>query len=320
MHSENVIERVKMSIIDLDQAIENGVRSSGAVYIQSQPQVRSGRKDDFMVGRFVNQEQDVEFKIWEEQIFSTVLTHGPGVYEAEVIGSEFNNQIYLTVLSIKKEKDYPIKKQDFLPNVEEGKVERLWDDARETLSSLGVSDKCWKLLDKILNSPIIGDRFWIEGAATNHHDNLIGGLAHHSIKMLRILATLIDNEEYLDPHVDLLTMGTVLHDIGKVFEYNDLEMAKYWYSNHRARGLEYLAEFRDEIMSLYNEKFYRNLQSIIIGHHGDYGDRPTTVACAIVHYIDTIESQVTDLIQMEKKSHDGRIFVKDWGYLAGLNY
>ncbi len=309
-----------MAIIDLTEAKQRGARSLGAVYIQSQPQIRSGKKDDFMVGRFVNKDQDVEFKIWEERIYRPVLEHGTGVYEAEVVGSEFNNQVYLTVQRIEKQEDTSIGKHDFLPSVKPGKVDQLWKDATSRLSAVGVSKECWVLIDKIVNSPIIGDRFWVEGAATSHHDNLIGGLAHHSIKMLKLLAVLIENDDYLKEHADLLTMGTLLHDIGKVFEYDDLEMAQYWYSNHRARGIEYIAEFRDEIMATYDERFYRQLQSVIIGHHGDYGDRPTTVACAIVHYIDTIESQVTDLIQMEEKSSDKRIFVRDWGYLAGLNY
>lgn len=309
-----------MAIINLDVAKERGVRSTGSVYIQSQPQIRSGKRDDFMVGKFVNKDQEVDFKIWEEYIFAPVMQYGPGVYEAEVVGSEFNNQIYLTVQKIELQNDRSINKHDFLPSVEEGKNEAIWEDARRRLSNAGTSDACWDLLDKMLNSPEIGDRFWVEGAATNHHDNLIGGLAHHSIKMLRILAVLIENDDYLVPHADLLTMGTVLHDIGKVWEYDDLEMGDYWYSNHRARGIEYIASFKDEIMSTYNEAFYRHLQSVIIGHHGDYGDRPTTVAAAIVHHIDTVESQVTDYIQMEKKAHDKRIFIKDWGYLAGLEY
>lgn len=309
-----------MAILDLEKATERGLRTSGAVYILSEPQLRSGKKDDYMVGKFVNKNQEVEFKIWNEPIFKTVLENGTGVYEAEVVGSEFNNQIYLTVQNIEVQKNDKLSKHDFLPSVEKDRVEEIFNGAKEHLTKLGVSEKCWELLDEITNSEIIGNRFWIEGAATSHHDNVIRGLAHHSSKMLRILAVLIDNDDYLKKHADLLTIGTFLHDIGKVFEYNDLEMSEYWYANHRARGIEYLAEFKDKIIEAYDEKFYRQLQSVIIGHHGDYGDRPTTVACAIVHYVDTIESQVTDLVQKEKTSTDKRIFVRDWGYLAGLEY
>lgn len=309
-----------MAVIDLDEALTRGRRSRGAVYINVAPQVRSGKKNDFMVGRFLNKDQEVEFKIWEEYIFAPVLENGPGIYEAEVEGSEYNGQTYLTVLRIEKELDPAITKRDFLESISQEHILSLWSRAKQSLNALGAGETCWMLIDQIINAPEIRGRFMNEGAAISHHDSLIGGLAHHTLKMLRLLAVLIEDNEFLQEHVDLLTMGVFLHDIGKVFEYRELEMGPYWYANHRVQGIEYLAKFKEDIIAAYDESFYRQLQSIIIGHHGEYGDRPTTVAAGIVHYIDTLESQVTELVDLEKKSSDSRIYVRDWGYLAGLNY
>lgn len=309
-----------MAIIDLDEALTRGRRSIGSVYINVAPQVRSGKKNDFMVGRFLNKDQDVEFKIWEEYIFAPVLEHGTGVYEAEVEGSEYNGQTYLTVLRIEKALNPELSKRDFLENVPQDKILKMWQKAKLSLNAVGATDLCWMLIDQIINAPEIKGRFMSEGAAISHHDSLIGGLAHHTLKMLRILAVMIEDNEFLQDHVDLLVMGVFLHDIGKVFEYRELEMGPYWYANHRVQGIEYLAKFKTDIVAAYNESFYRQLQAIIVGHHGEYGDRPTTVAAGIVHYIDTAESQVTELTDLEKKSSDSRIFVRDWGYLAGLNY
>ncbi len=311
---------MKMAVINLDEALERGRKSKGAVLINQSPQIRSGKKNDFMVGRFVNQGQDVEFKIWEEYIFAPVLEHGPGIYEAEVEGSEFNGQTYLTVYKIEKALDPALSKRDFLNSIDKKYLMELWAATKVRLKSVGATDTCWALVDQIINHPDIKGRFLFEGAAITHHDNLIGGLAHHTLKMLKILSMVIENNDYLREHTDLLTLGIFVHDIGKVFEYNELEMAPYWYASHRVQGIEYLAKFKDAIIAAYDEAFYRQIQSIISGHHGEYGDRPTTVAAGIVHYIDTLESQVTELISLEKKSSDKRIFVRDWGYLAGLNY
>ncbi len=309
-----------MAIINLEEALERGKRSKGAVFINMPPQVRSGKKNDFMVGRFVNKGQDVEFKIWEEAIFAPVLEHGPGVYEADMEGSEFNGQTYLTVFRIEKQLDPSLSKRDFLDSIDKQFLMDFWAVTKQRLMSLGATETCWALVDKIINDPAIRGRFMYEGAAISHHDNIIGGLAHHTLKMLRILATVIENNKYLEEHVDVLTIGIFAHDIGKVFEYNELEMAPYWYAGHRIQGIEHLAKFREDIVAAYDESFYRQVQSIISGHHGEYGDRPSTVAAGIVHYIDTLESQVTELVDLEKKSSDGRIFIRDWGYLAGLNY
>lgn len=309
-----------MAIINLDEALTRGRKSQGAVYINLPPQVRSGKKNDFMVGRFLNKDQEVEFKIWDELIFAPVLENGPGVYEAELEGSEYNGQTYLTVHRIEKQLDPSITKREFLDSVPQAYLMDMWQSTKKRLDDLGATDTCWALVDTIINAPEIKGRFMYEGAAISHHDSIIGGLAHHTLKMLRILVSVIENSDFLTEHVDLLTMGVFLHDIGKIFEYRELEMAPYWYANHRVQGIEYLVKFRDDIITAYDESFYRQIQSIIIGHHGEYGDRPATVAAGIIHYIDTLESQVTELIDAEKKSADSRIYVRDWGFLAGLNY
>lgn len=306
-----------MAILDLKKALELGRVSCGSVLINHQPQIRSGKRNDFMLGRFVNGADSVEFKIWEERTYRPVLNHGVGIYQVEVEGSEYNGS-YLTVRKIGIESDKNIKMSDFLQALPEETILNLKADAYTAAAAAGVTQKALDLLDDLLNDPELEGRFWLEGAAVRHHDNQVRGLAHHSLKMLEILATLLKRQPLLQAHADLLAIGVVLHDIGKVWEYDNLTMSEYWYSNHRARGLEYLACRKDKIIGTYDEKFYRHLQAIILGHHGDFGDRPTTVACAVVHYIDTLESQVTGMLEELQRSPDERIFIKDWGYLAGF--
>ncbi|WEG36806.1 HD domain-containing protein [Amygdalobacter nucleatus] len=304
-------------ILDLQKALELGRVSAGLVYVNSMPQVRQGKRNDFMVGKFVNGSDSVEFKIWEERTFKTVLNHGVGIYEVEVEGSEFNGS-YLTVRKINVSSDKTVKSSDFLAALPKELIDNLQARAYKAAQAAGVSDKAIKLLDELLNAPELDGRFFVEGAAVSHHDNQVRGLAHHSFKMLEILATILTQHPNLQAQADLLALGVTLHDVGKVWEYDELSMSEYWYSNHRARGLEYLAMKKDLIMANYDEKFYRQMQAIIIGHHGDYGDRPETVACAIVHFIDTLESQVTGMLEDLNRSVDNRIFIKDWGYLAGF--
>lgn len=306
-----------MEILNLQKALELGRVSAGLVYVNNMPQVRQGKKNDFMVGKFVNGASSVEFKIWEERTFKTVLNHGIGIYEVEVEGSEFNGS-YLTVRRINISTDKTVKNSDFLQALPVELIANLQKKAYEQAKAAGVSDKGLELLDTLLHAPELDGRFFLEGAAISHHDNQIRGLAHHSFKMLEILATILTQHEELKAQADLLALGVTLHDVGKVWEYNELSMSEYWYSNHRARGLEYLAFKKDLIVAAYDEKFYRQMQAIIMGHHGDYGDRPTTIACAIVHYIDTLESQVTGMLEDLNRSVDNRIFIKDWGYLAGF--
>lgn len=304
-----------MAIIDLLNALVKDTVSRGSVFVAEPAQVRSGRKNDFCVGQFSDKATQVEFKIWEEAIFSPVVQNGPGVYDVEVVGSEYNDQKYLTVRSIQPSTS-GYKKSDFLDQIPDFLLEANWRDVLTELRKVGLTDELIRLIDLTISHPSLDDRFRTEGAAIKHHDNKIGGLFHHTTKMLRILHTIILNNPELSASVDLLTYGIVVHDIGKVFEYDNLSVSETWYASHRVRGIELLASIKEEIVSRFGESFYRQVQSIVSEHHGEFGDRPNTVAAALVHYIDVLESQVTGLIQLQKlPANADRVLSRDWGYL-----
>lgn len=306
-----------MAILNLQEAAENGKVSQGVVLINNPPMVRSGKKGDYMVGQFASAEGTYEFKIWEEEIFSVIQAYGTGLYDVEVIGAEFNG-FYFTIRRAESYTDSAVSKYDFLPRIPREQINQQWKKTITRLRSLGVSEHCWQLVQQILADSELAGRFVIEGAAVFHHDNKIGGLVNHTTKMLNILAALLENNPELVECADLLAFSIVMHDIGKVFEYQDLAPAEFWYSNHRIRGIEFLSKYKDEIIDLYDEVFYRHVQSVIAGHHGEYGDRPTSVTAGIVHYIDTLESQTTGLIEAVLDCKTDRIRYTDWGFLEPL--
>lgn len=306
-----------MTILDLKTATELGQVSAGSVLIASPPQIRQGKHNEFMVGNFTTPEGTAEFKIWEERTFAVVRDKGPGIYDVEVEGSEYNG-IYLTVRRIQPTSNPDWIKSDFLPTIPREQLTQLWQKVRPRLQAQGVTDQAWQLLEAMLADPQLEGRYVIEGAAIYYHDNRVGGLLNHTGKMLNILAAVLENLPALQASADLLFLGIALHDLGKVFEYRDLGLGEYWYANHRIRGIEFIAGYKDEIITTYDEAFYRQLQTIIMGHHGDYGDRPTTVAAGIVHYIDTLESQTTSMLESQAESQDGRLRFGDWGWLQGI--
>ncbi|MDI9490485.1 MAG: HD domain-containing protein [Clostridiaceae bacterium] len=306
-----------MPILNLTEAAVKGKVSEGTVLINAVPSIRSGKKNDFMVGNFLSQDAQFEFRVWEEEIYSTIQAHGSGIYDVEVIGSEYNG-FYFTVRRVEVSRNENISKHDFLPKIPADQIKNNWRNAMAKLRDLGTTEACWQLIQTVLNAPELEGRFTIEGAAIYYHDNKIGGLVNHTTKTLNILAAILENNPELQECADLLAFAVTVHDIGKVFEYDDLAPAKYWYANHRVRGIEFIALFKDAIIDLYDETFYRQVQSVISGHHGDFGDRPTSIAAAIVHYIDTLESQTTGLLQSMLQTKSDQIRFGDWGFLEPL--
>ena len=225
-----------MDILDLTQAIERGRVSRGLVLINSKPDLRSGKRDDYMTGDFYLNGQTFTFRIWDKDIYQIVIEYGPGIYMAETVGSDFNGP-YLPVRSLALYPGQELPRHAIMGGIPQNQLLQGLDDVRQRLDAVGVSQDCWELVKLALSHPSLQGRFLVEGAAVRHHDNVIGGLANHTTKMLRILAAILANNPELSASADLLTFSIFMHDIGKIFEYQDLGVAEYWFAYHRVRGI-----------------------------------------------------------------------------------
>ncbi len=307
-------------ILDLQEALTLDLISSGIVYMNTEASIRQGRNGkDFMVGKFMDVSGEVEFKAWSADIFKPLLS-GSGLYVVRVRGSAYNGSQYLTLEKASTYTGGNINASMFYPSLDTHYVNNLYKTVVLRLKENGVSDRCFHLFKQVISQDhFVKERFFFEGAAMRHHDNKIHGLLHHTTKMLNVLVSVLQIYPELKAHADLLAFGILLHDIGKIWEYNNLAEGEYWYANHRIRGIEFLAEHKDSIVAEYNEEFYRQMQCIISGHHGEFADRPKTVATAIIHYIDLLESQITGFIEgLAQQGSGNKVRTMEWGYLQGL--
>lgn len=306
-----------MTILNLNDAITPGKASSGLVWLRDEPHLRPGRRP-YLVGDFQYLESSIQFRTWEEEVIRHLQEWGPGIYRVEVVGQEYNGRVYLNVQAAYRYDKDEVTKTDFQARISAERLQANWDNVLALLSKRGLTPVGRDLCDAVIRDEALRGRFMTEGAAIRHHDNVVGGLWNHTTKMLHLLVALLDNNPDLRPHSDLLAFSITVHDIGKVFEYDGLEPGPYWYANHRVRGLEFLVTWRSRLIEIYDETFYRQVQSVIAGHHGEYGDRPTTVAAALVHQIDATESFVTELLREQRLETRDRLYHETFGFLAKL--
>ena len=59
-----------------------------------------------------------------------------------------------------------------------------------------------------------------------------------------------------------------------------------------------LYDHKDLIVEKKGEQFFNQLVSILSQHHGEYGERPRTVASYVVHLIDCLEANLTTINSM----------------------
>ena len=63
-------------------------------------------------------------------------------------------------------------------------------------------------------------------------------------------------------------------------------------------GVLILEPHKDDIIHLMGKDFYMDLLAIISQHHGEWGERPRTVASVVVHLLDSLESSISTINEM----------------------
>lgn len=90
----------------------------------------------------------------------------------------------------------------------------------------------------------------------------------------------------------------MFHDLGKIREMNLGVYQNCSKVTHRFLGIEYLAQLKEMIVTSYSEEWYYDLVSILLQHHGEWGDPCKTLVSYIVSKVDLFESQMTLIPQL----------------------
>lgn len=125
-----------------------------------------------------------------------------------------------------------------------------------------------------------GDRFAIAPASSRieHHSCFPGGLVHHSLKVFRIAARLVDALEY-DISVESLAICALFHDFGKVGTRDEDKYTEQTSQWHREHGMLYVCNpnvmFTHAQQSVYNLMEFgvqldNNEAASIYYHDGQY--------------------------------------------------
>lgn len=141
-----------------------------------------------------------------------------------------------------------------------------------------------------------------------HHDSL-GGLAEHSLNMARIVDLMC--QVYPDLDRDLLICGALLHDIGKIEQYEITSMIDYS-DEGRLVGHINSGDFRVttamRAIEGFPAKTEQLLRHMIVSHQGQMETGspvvPQTREAFILYYADEIDSKMGALRHVAEKTGD----------------
>lgn len=285
------------NVLDLKTVKDGTILSECIVYLASYKKLpKKDGKTFYIAGSFTKQEDSLSFKIWDTPLVDALSANdlsGRVVKISGTVGSYMNNlDIKITTIEPVDESQY--SKSMFLKSAN---VPELFNEFTSFVNA-ELSPNGVKLLLGIFKQENLFDRFKEEFAGSKMHDAQIGGLLNHTIKMMRIAKCVYVNEprmNTLQHYKDMLYLSVILHDIGKVYEMNLGVYQENSFVTHRILGIEMLVKYKSVISELYDENFYYEILAVLQGHHGEFGDAPTTILAYIVHLIDMLDSQTTGI-------------------------
>ncbi|MCH4170642.1 MAG: HD domain-containing protein [Lactobacillus sp.] len=163
---------------------------------------------------------------------------------------------------------------------------------------LEITEAKWNRIVRWLLTKTEGKFFDYPAAKSNHHA-YAGGLAYHTVSMLKLAAAI--SQEYPQINQALLYAGTILHDLGKVVELTGPETTTYTLSGNLIGHIVLVDEAIVEACAALNfaltdEKIIL-LRHMVLAHHGqlEFGSpvRPKLLEAEVLHQIDEMDASLT---------------------------
>jgi 3'-5' exoribonuclease len=226
--------------------------------------------------------------------------------------NEYNGRLEIVVNSISHVPNEEIDPSDFLPQCEDNidTVMAEIDAFRKKMTNPFLK----KVIDMFFDDKSFVEKFRLAPAAMRVHHAYLGGLAVHTLKVLKLLSRMEDT--YVSLNTDLLIAGGLLHDIGKIQEY---VYTKKIHTSTRGKmlghiviGYEMVSRKIDAIPQ-FPEELKLKLLHMILSHHGEFEwgspKLPMFPEALILHFVDNCDSKV-EMMMEEMKKHRGN--QKEW--------
>jgi 3'-5' exoribonuclease len=233
--------------------------------------------------------------LWEN-VEDTVDRISAGDY-VQVKGSvsEYRGTLQLVVRTVIRSAAENVEPADFLP-VTTRNIDAMFEKLLQITDTL--KTPCFHDLFKLFWADTEMVRlFKAAPAAKKMHHAYIGGLLEHTLSMAILVDRLAGHYTGVDR--DLLLTGAILHDIGKIREF---EFSSYIDYTSEGRLLSHIViglQIIDEKMKLikdFPEEQAVLLKHLVVSHHGvkEFGspELPKTIEAVLLNHIDEIDSKV----------------------------
>jgi 3'-5' exoribonuclease len=277
------------------QDIKAGEKIKASFLVMEKNLAYSQKGAPYLSIRLRDKTGDIEGRVWDNvAALDPVFRKGDIVFvQGRAVSYRDNTQ--LAVLDIRKMEDAELDPWDYFPTCK-GNVEEMFGTLKNYATSV---ENPWlkKVLESFFDDGELAARLKRAPAAKGFHHAYLGGLLEHTLSMVQILDFLASH--YPTASRDMLIVGGILHDIGKIEEFSYDRAIDYTTPGrligHIIMGVE-MIDRKIAAIDGFPEDLALELKHVVLAHHGelDFGSpkRPKTVEALIVHFVDDLDAKV----------------------------
>lgn len=260
----------------------------------------------YMTVKLIDRTGEIEGRIWDRVDEFNALFDRDDFIVVHGKASTYLNKKQLVISHLRKISEDTIDLADFLPVSPRNNAE-MRNELQTLVASLR-DPSLRALAESFFNDAGLLCAFATAPAAKTMHHAYIGGLIEHSLA----IAALVDlvAPRYPALNRDLMILGALLHDIGKIDELSYVRSFDYTDEGkligHIVMGVEMIDE-RIRTLPDFPRRTAMLIKHLILSHHGqyDYGSpkRPKTLEAIVLNFLDDLDSKINGVsAHMEREA------------------
>lgn len=305
----------RITVLDLPEYLNKELVS---LFLVQEKELRQGARDYYIRLRLGDKDGSVNANIWTNaQQMNDIFAEGD-VIKIKGIVKEYKEQLQISITNLRVAEEHEFDLHDFIPTTSKD-VNKLADSLFDYISSTG-NTFIKQLLLSIFDDKEFFSKFAQSPAAKNWHHNYGGGLLEHTIAVT-VICDFAVRHYPLDR--DLIIAGALLHDIGKVYEY-EIKAAIDFTNIGRLVGHITLADElvtkKAALINGFPPELLMKIRHLILSHHGEMEKGavrlPQTIEAVVLHYADNLDAQTTGVLQLMNAVKKG---TAEWTEFDRLN-
>lgn len=268
----------------------------------------------YLTLKLMDRSGEVEGRIWDRVDEFSARFERDDFLRVQGKASVYLGKMQLIIQDLERLEEEQVDLADFLP-VSSFDGEILLLRLRERVAGL-TDPHLRQLMEIFLGDQAFLEKYRTAPAAKSMHHVFLGGLLEHSLAVADLVEDVA--RRYPDLNRDLMLVGALLHDIGKVeeltfarsFDYSDEGKLL----GHIVIGVE-MVEEKLRSLSGFPRELAVHLKHLLLSHHGqyEYGSpkRPKTLEATVLSYLDDLDSKINGI-----RTHIDRELQNDGGWTS----